>query len=103
MAKRIIWTNTAKKARREILEYWIDHNGSNIYSKKLSQLFRKKVALLKSEHYQGKPTDFENIRVSLVNNFSLFYKINKNNIIIVGIWDNRRNPEDLHKNLELEI
>jgi hypothetical protein len=36
MAKRIIWTNTAKKARREILQYWINHNGSNIYSKKLS-------------------------------------------------------------------
>lgn len=40
MTKQVIWTNTAKKARREILQYWIH-------------------------------------------------------------WDNRRNPEDLHKNLEL--
>jgi hypothetical protein len=29
MAKRIVWTNTAKKARRDILEYWIKHNGTN--------------------------------------------------------------------------
>ncbi len=35
MAKQIIWTNTAKKSRREILQYWIDHNRSDIYSKKL--------------------------------------------------------------------
>lgn len=46
MVKRIVWTETAKKARREILEYWIKHNGSKTY------------------------------------------------------WDNRRNPDDLHKNIE---
>jgi|SRR5665647_730247 len=101
MAKRIIWTNTAKKARRGILEYWIKHNQSNTYSKKLSKLFRKKTALLQSEAYLGKPTDFKNVRVSLVNNYSLFYKVEKDVIIIVGIWDNRRNPEDLRKNLEI--
>ena len=100
MAKRVIWTNTAREARRAILEYWIKHNGSNTYSKKLSILFKKKVSLIQSEHYQGKPTDFKNIRVTLVRNFSIFYKINEENIIIVGIWDNRRNPEDLLKNLE---
>lgn len=101
MAKQVIWTNTAREARRQILEYWIHHNGSNIYSKKLSQLIRKKVRLIQSESYMGKPTDFENVRVSLISHFSLFYKVNKDNIIIVGIWDNRRNPEGLYQNLEL--
>ena len=101
MAKQVIWTNTAKKSRQEILEYWSKHNESKVYAKKLSKLFSNKVALLKSEHYSGKPTDIKNVRVSLVNNFSLFYKVSSDNIIIVGIWDNRRNPDDLHKNLEL--
>lgn len=101
MAKQVIWTSTAKNARREILEYWIKHNQSNSYSKKLSKLFTKKTALLQSEAYMGKPTDFKNVRVSLVNNYSLFYKVDKDVIIIVGIWDNRRNPKDLRKNLEL--
>jgi toxin YoeB len=101
MVRRIIWTSTAKKVRREILEYWIKRNQSNSYSKKLSKLFRKKIALLQSEAYLGKPTDFKKVRVSLVNNYSLFYKVDKDVIIIVGIWDNRRNPEDLRKNLEI--
>ena len=42
MAKQVIWTNSAKKARNEIRRYWIHRNGSNAYSKKLSQLIRKK-------------------------------------------------------------
>ena len=100
MAKRIIWTNTAKTSRQEILKYWREHNKSDGYSKKLSKLFREKVALLRIQHYIGKPTDFKNVRVSLVQNFSLFYIVSTDEIIILGIWDNRRNPEDLHKNID---
>ena len=51
MAKRIVWTNTAKNARREILGYWIKHSQSNSYSKNLSKLLRKKTSLLQSEVY----------------------------------------------------
>lgn len=101
MVKRIVWTHTAKNARREILAYWIKHNGSNTYSKKLSKLLRIKVSLLEAEHYLGKPSDFENVRVTLVSHFSIFYKVTETAIVVVGIWDNRRNPDDLHKNLEM--
>jgi hypothetical protein len=41
------------------------------------------------------------VRVSLVSHFSIFYKVQDKEIIIVGVWDNRRNPEDLHANLEM--
>ncbi len=36
-----------------------------------------------------------------VSHFSIFYKVGEEQIVIVGIWDNRRNPDDLHKNLEI--
>jgi len=72
MAKRVVWTHTAKNARKQILEYWIKHNQSPAYSRKLSKLFRIKVSLLQSKHYLGKPTNFENVRVSLVNHFFHF-------------------------------
>ncbi len=102
MAKRVIWTNTAKKARRAILEYWITHNRSKTYSKKLSVLLREKINLIESKNYIGKPTNFDDVRATLIiiSHLTIFYKININEIIIVGIWDNRRNPEDLLKNLE---
>ena len=101
MVKRVVWTNTAKKARREILEYWIERNGTSTYSKKLAELFKLKAALLQTGRYLGKPTDFKDVRVSLVSHFSIFYKVKGEEIIIVGLWDNRRNPDDLYKNLEL--
>ena len=101
MAKRVIWTNTAKKARQEILAYWIEHNQSKDYSKKLSGLFRKKVEHLRIQNYLGKPTNFLDVRATLVSHFTIFYKMRHTEIIIVGIWDNRRNPDDLRKNLSL--
>ncbi len=99
MAKRVIWTNTAK-TRRNILEYWITHNQSKTYSKKLSVLLKEKIDLIKSQNYIGKPTNFDDIRATLISHFTIFYKTGINEIIIVGIWDNRRNPDDLLKNLE---
>jgi len=96
-----MWTSTAKEARKDILEYWFRHNGSKEYSGKLSKLIKKKIELISALNYLGKPTDFEDVRVSLVSHFSIFYKVTEEQIIIVGLWDNRRNPNDLHKNLEI--
>lgn len=89
MVKRVVWTKTTRDARREILEYWITHNRSKTYSGKLSNLFKKKIELLKSQSYIGKPTDFDEVRSTLVNHFTIFYKITTSHIIVVGIWDNR--------------
>ncbi|HRO41869.1 MAG TPA: type II toxin-antitoxin system RelE/ParE family toxin [Flavipsychrobacter sp.] len=99
MAKRVVWTDRAKKSRKDILEYWAERTGSKNYPKKLSRLFREKTRLLSVEHYVGRQTNFKDVRVSLVEHFSVFYKINEKEITIVGIWDNRRNPDDLKKNI----
>ena len=63
------------------------------YSKRKSSLYNLNII-------KANQTDFKNVRVSLVRNFSIFYKTDDNKVIIVGIWDNRRNPEDLWQNLE---
>ena len=101
MAKQIVWTKSAADARRTILEFWIEHNKSKTYSRKLSKQFRARVKYLSTNNYLGKPTDFKDVRVTFVSQFSLFYKITPTEIIVVGLWDNRRNPEDLAFNLEL--
>jgi len=39
MAKRnVIWTETAGRHRREVLKYWIKHNGSRNFAEKLIKL-----------------------------------------------------------------
>lgn len=101
MAKSVVWTETAQKSRHEILKYWHWHNKSKEYPRKLSKLFREQIDLLQEQYYLGKPTDFEDVRVTLVSHFSIFFKVTDTQIIIVGLWDNRRNPDDLHKNLSI--
>ncbi len=41
MAKRVIWTETAYKVRRGILEYWLKHNKSKTYSKNYQKNSKK--------------------------------------------------------------
>ncbi|MGK7390153.1 MAG: hypothetical protein ACNS60_07370 [Candidatus Cyclobacteriaceae bacterium M2_1C_046] len=47
MAKRkIVWTQTAARQRRNILEYWVDHNKSNSYSLKLLKTSNSKTEII---------------------------------------------------------
>lgn len=46
MAKQVIWSPLAKKKRKEIHEFWIEHNQSNTYSLKLNKLFEEAEQLI---------------------------------------------------------
>jgi plasmid stabilization system protein ParE len=95
MAKKIIWTEQAKTERREILEFWVHHNGNKTYSRKLSTLFRKTIRYVAKYYYAGRATDYENVRVAPCGNFLLFYMVNHDSVIVLSIFDGRRNPDDL--------
>jgi len=95
MAKQIIWTRRAHNDRKEILEYWRIHNQSNIYSKKLNELFKKAIAFVAEHPHIGRRTNIENVRVKLVRDYLVFYEERETEIFILTIWDNRRNPEEI--------
>jgi addiction module RelE/StbE family toxin len=94
MAKQINWTQKAQLERKEILHYWRVHNQSNTYSKKLNQLIKKALALIASHPNIGRRTDIENVRVKTVRDYLIFYEEQNDQIFILSIWDNRRNPEN---------
>ncbi len=94
MVKRIVWTENAHKERKEILLYWKNHNQSTTYSKKLNELIKKAIQLISAHPHIGRKTDVENVRVKLVRDYLLFYEETENTIIILSIWDNRRNPDE---------
>jgi peptidyl-tRNA hydrolase len=93
--KPVIWTTRAKLEKRNILNFWVYKNHSTSYSIDLNKEFKNHAELLETFHFLGKPTDFIDVRVLIVKNFSMFYKIETENIVVVGIWDNRKNPESL--------
>lgn len=91
MAKRkIVWTNSAKLELKEILIYWTNKTKSKTYSKKLNNLFTEAVDLLSLHPKIGRTTDDKNSRISIVRNYLIFYEITTKEIIILSIWDARR-------------
>ena len=95
MVKRITWTLKAQQDRKEILRYWQVHNQSNIYSKKLNQLIKKALTLIAVHPHIGRRTNIETVRVKLVRDYLIFYEEAGEEIFILSIWDNRRNPDEI--------
>lgn len=94
---KIFWTQTAKQQRDHIFEYWNKRNKSTNYSKKLNILIRECIELLKTQPKMGKELELKNIRSISVGHYGILYKVDNPKIIIVGVWDNRQNPERLLK------
>jgi toxin YoeB len=82
MAKNIVWTASARQDRFDILTYWINRTKSNRYSIKLNEVFINHAEILSKHPFLGKQTELENIRCLPFGNYSLFYQIDKNHIII---------------------
>lgn len=89
----IIWSSKALFDKKEILEFWISKNRSNIYSKKLNLLIEQKLKQISENPDSGIQTNIENIRALLVENYYIHYSIKAETIRILRIWDARQNPE----------
>ncbi|MDX1960543.1 MAG: type II toxin-antitoxin system RelE/ParE family toxin [Leptospiraceae bacterium] len=96
MAQKIIWSQRSLNEFNEILEYWTKKNQSDTYSKKLATQIIKSVDKIGKFIYIGKETEDEKARVYLSGNYSIFYEIAKEEIVILCLWDNRRNPDTLN-------
>jgi len=98
--KGIVWTEVAVKQRRHIFHFWNQNNGSTTFSEKLLISIASKTKELIEFPLLGKKSNFPETRVISMGNFSLFYQIIEDEIIISSFWDNRQNPEKLSKALE---
>ena len=95
MAREVVWTRKAIEDRKAILLYWIQKTKSKAYSIKLNTLFIKSTNLLAKEPYIGRKTDEKNIRVKIVRNYLVFYDVKPSQIILLTIWDSRRDTKKL--------
>jgi len=91
---KIEWSTLARIDLLEILEFYIDRNGSSSYSKKLNSKIKKSLVLISKNPNIGMRTDFENVRVLITGNYQIIYEIIEEVILVSMIWDIRRNPDD---------
>lgn len=97
MAKSVIWSPRAQKDRKQILDYWRNHNQSVTYSKKLDRKFREAIILIKHYPKIGKLTEDHKARIKIVKDYLLIYEENENTIILLTIWDTRQDRVKLEK------
>jgi len=101
MAKRnVIWTRTADIQFVGILEFWVNRNKSKNYSIKLLKLVIDRTNQISENPELYKRTDFKNVRVASLGNYSIYYKTTENEIIISAFWDNRQDSKKLLKVLK---
>jgi len=95
--KKIVWTETAAKQRREILRYWTERNKSTTYAKKLIEINAKQLKVISKNPEALKESEINEVRESAMGHFSLYYKITSDQIIVMAFWDNRQDPKKLLK------
>jgi len=95
MAKQVVWSLRAQSDRKEILDYWRRRNKSNTYSRKLNQVFKETVEIIRDFPQIGTLTDTDNVRVKIVKDYQIFYEVTESKLTILTIWDSRQNPAKL--------
>jgi plasmid stabilization system protein ParE len=92
--RKIEWLVDAKLDLKEILGYYIERNGSAIYSKKLNTKFNKSIQLISKNPFIGTQSDFSKVRTLITDDYQIIYEIFDEALLIIKIWDCRRNPAD---------
>ena len=96
MAKRaVVWTRTADIQFVGILQFWVEKNKSNSYSKKLMSLVSDRTEQIAKKPFLYKSADFKDIRVASLGHFSIYYKVFDDRIIVTAFWDNRQDQKKL--------
>lgn|SRR5690606_126697 len=92
--RRIVWTKSAHLERIEILNYWFNKTKSKPYSKKLNKLFSETIKLLCTHPEIGRITKDNSIRITIVRDYLIFYEFTTTELIILSVWDTRRDEKD---------
>jgi toxin YoeB len=95
MARKVRWSKRAAIDFAQIIDYWDNHNKSIEYSNRLKQLVEQDINLLLNFPTIGNRTDFLDVYQHVVENFKIYYKFDSSLLLIVRVWDSRRNPNDL--------
>jgi len=78
----------------DILDFYVRINGTATYSVKLNAKINSSIKLLSKNPFLGTPTDYDSIRALVTGDYQVIYEIFNQLILIIMIWDCRRDPED---------
>jgi plasmid stabilization system protein ParE len=91
---KVEWSIEARLDLIDILEFYIVKNKSALYSKKLNSKISKSIKLITKNPLIGLQSQIDSVRALITGDYQIIYEILDNLIIIIMIWDCRRDPED---------
>ncbi len=92
---RIKWTVKAHISLNIILEFYLKQNGNATYSLALASEIEEGIKILYKHPLSGKSIGLEDIHELVFERNSVFYRVVNQEIHILLVWDNRRNPSAL--------
>ncbi|HEY3372760.1 MAG TPA: type II toxin-antitoxin system RelE/ParE family toxin [Prolixibacteraceae bacterium] len=91
---KIDWSVEARLDLRDILEFYIDQNGTATYSIKLNSEINKSIKIIAKNPFIGILSNYDSVRAFIKGDNEIIYEIFEQSILIIMIWDCRRDPED---------
>jgi plasmid stabilization system protein ParE len=102
MAKyKIEWSIEARLDLIDILEYYLERNKSAVYSNKLNSKIKRSLKLIAQNPLIGIKSEIESVRALITGDYQIIYETIDNLIVVLMIWDCRRDPGD--KIIDLRI
>ena len=100
---KIKWSVQARLDLIEILEFYLERNGSATYSRKLNSIIKKGTLQISKNPHIGIQTDCDSVRALITVDYQIIYEIIDDLILIVMIWDCRRNPNDMRIGKRIQL
>jgi plasmid stabilization system protein ParE len=102
MAKyKIEWSIEARLDLIDILEYYLERNKSAVYSNKLNSKIKRSLKLIAQNPLIGIKSEIESVRALITGDYQIIFETTDNLIVVLMIWDCRRDPGD--KIIDLRI
>ena len=93
--KKVIWTQKAEIQMYTIMDYYAERNKSDFYSLKLHHDIKQKLHKLNFTTALPKKSSIKGLFYFIHNHISIFFLVHKEQLVVVLVWDERRNPKDL--------
>lgn len=94
-ARQVKWSLRAINDKFSIYTYWTSRNRSTAYATKLEMLFNRALSQVAKFPTSGKITDVTGVRILIILHFKIFYSVRENEVIVLAVFDTRRDPERL--------
>jgi plasmid stabilization system protein ParE len=91
---KVEWSIEARLDLLDILDFYFQRNGNASYSRKINTRINKSIKLITKKPSLGLLTDIESVRALVTGNYQIIYEIIGTTILIIMVWDCRRDPED---------